>query len=35
MNAIGRFALTVLAWAVGTFLGLVTFAAVMVLIELI
>ena len=35
MNAIGRFALTVLAWAVGTFLGLVAFAAVMILIELI
>jgi hypothetical protein len=35
MNAIGRFVLTVLAWAVGTFLGLVAFAAVMILIELI
>ena len=35
MNAIGRFVLTVLTWAVGTFLGLVAFAAVMILIELI
>jgi hypothetical protein len=34
MNAISRFALTVLAWALGTILGLVTFAATMVLIEL-
>jgi hypothetical protein len=35
MNAISRFVLAVLAWAVGTFLGLVAFAAVMILIELI
>lgn len=35
MNAIGRFALTVLAWAVGTFLGMVVFVLTMILIELI
>ena len=35
MNAIGRFALTVLAWAIGTFLGLVAFILTMVLIEMI
>ena len=34
MNAIGRFALAVLAWSIGTFLGLMAFMATMVLIEM-